>query len=40
MADKSMELPDLTESKLDNPTYPLRVTLIGFLAYRALRPEV
>ena len=36
MADKSIELPDLTESKLDNPTYPLRVILIGFLVYRAL----
>ena len=36
MADKSMELLDLIESKLDNPIYPLRVTLIGFLVYRAL----
>ena len=36
MADKSIELPDLTENKLDNPTYPLRVTLIGFLVYRVL----
>ena len=40
VADKSMELPDLTESELDNPTYPLRVTSTGFLAHRALRPEV
>ena len=36
MADKSIELPDLTESKLDNLIYPLWVTLIGFLVYRAL----
>ena len=36
MADKSIELPDLTKSKLDNPTYPLQVMLIRFLAYRAL----
>ena len=36
MADKAIELLDLTKSKLDNPIYPLRVILIGFLAYRAL----
>ena len=36
MADKSIELLDLTKSKLDNPTYPLRVILIEFLVYRAL----
>ena len=36
MADKSIELLDLTKSKLNNPIDPLRVILIGFLAYRAL----
>ena len=36
MADKSIELLDLTKSKLNNPTYPLQVILIEFLAYRAL----
>ena len=36
MADKSIELLDLTKSVLNNPTYPLRVTLIGFLVYYAL----
>ena len=36
MADKSIELLDLIESKLDNSIYPLRVILIGFLVYRAL----
>ena len=40
MADKSIELLDLTKSKLDNSIYPLRVTLIGFLAYYTLLPEV
>ena len=36
MADKSIELLDLTKSKLNNPIYPLGIILIGFLVYRAL----
>ena len=36
MADKFIELLDLTKSKLNNPTYTIRVILIGFLVYRAL----
>ena len=36
MANKSIELLDLTKSKLNNSTYPLRVILIGFLAYYTL----
>ena len=34
MTDKSIELLDLTKSKLNNPIYPLRVILIEFLVYR------
>ena len=36
MADKSIDLLDLTKSKLNNSTYPLLVILIGFLAYYTL----
>ena len=36
MADKSIDLLDLTKSKLNDPAYFLRVILIGFLAYYAL----
>ena len=36
MADKSIELLELTKSKLNNSIYSLRVLWIEFLVYRAL----